>query len=209
VNIRIRLALAAGVLMLATVVAGASTAAPTRSCEARQLSQPFLPWLDPGQYFLYPGGDFETAGAWTTTGGARIVPGNEPFRVNLASDSRSLYLPSSAAARGPAICVASDEPLLRFFVKSAGSPLSVLTVEARVRTTVLGITTSTTVPLGIVLGAAAQTWQPSLPVVFELSLDQLLAGSSTVEVRFTPIGLGGQWYVDDVYVDPIKDRAAL
>jgi hypothetical protein len=83
--------------------------------------------------------------------------------------------------------------------------LSTLVVEARIRTTVLGLTTQTTLPLGVVLGTT-QTWQPSLPVVFALSLNQLLGGTTTVDFRFTPVGVGGSWQIDDVYVDPFKDR---
>jgi hypothetical protein len=101
--------------------------------------------------------------------------------------------------------VDSDEPTMRFFVRNAGSPLSTLAVEARIRTTVLGLTTQTTLPLGVVLGTT-QTWQPSLPVVFKVSLNQLLGGTTTVDFRFTSLGFGGDWQVDDVYIDPFKDR---
>jgi hypothetical protein len=93
---------------------------------------------------------------------------------------------------------------MRFFVRNTGSLLSVLAVEARIRTTVLGVTATTSLPLGVVLGT--QQWHPSLPVLFKLSLNQLLGGTTTVDFRFTALGLGGKWQVDDVYVDPFKDR---
>jgi hypothetical protein len=96
---------------------------------------------------------------------------------------------------------------MRFFARNTGSPLSTLAVEARVRTTLLGLTTETTLPIGVVLGTM-QSWQPSLPVVFKLSLNQLLGATTTVDFRFTTLGLGGDWQIDDVYVDPFKDRAA-
>ncbi len=99
----------------------------------------------------------------------------------------------------------SAEPTVRFFARNTGSPLSTLAVDARVRTTLLGVTTETTVPVGVVLGTA-QTWQPSLPAVFELSLNQLLGATTTIDFGFTPLGSGGSWQVDDVYVDPFKDR---
>jgi hypothetical protein len=94
---------------------------------------------------------------------------------------------------------------MRFFVRNKGSVLSTLAVEARIRTTLLGLTTETTLPLGVVLGTA-QTWQPSLPVLFKLSLNQLLGGTTTIDFRFMPVGLGGDWQIDDLYVDPFKDR---
>ena len=109
-------------------------------------------------------------------------------------------------ARTPASCVDFDELTLRFFVRNRGSVLSTLAVEARVRTTILGMTVQTTVPIGVVLGTA-KSWQPSLPAVFGLSLNQLLGGTTTVDFRFVPVGPGGDWYVDDVYIDPFKDRA--
>jgi hypothetical protein len=184
------------------VNAGASAA----SCGARALSQPFLPWWDASQYFLMPGGDLESSEGWTLSGGARLIDGNEPFYVHSTTDRRSLLLPSGASGRTSSICVDANEPTMRFFVRNTGSPLSLLAVEARIRTTVLGLTVETTLPVGVVPGTA-QTWQPSLPVLFKLSANQLLGGTSTVDFRFTALGLGGKWQVDDVYVDPFKDRS--
>ena len=192
---------AAALLVLAPVHAGAAAA----TCGVRALSQPFLPWLDSRHYFLMPGGDLESSAGWTFSGGARLTSGNEPFYAHSATDKSSLLLPSGGMARSASTCVDSDEPTMRFFVRSTGSPLSLLAVEARIRTTVLGLTTETSLPLGIVLGTQ-QTWQPSLPVLFKLSLNQVLGGTSIVDFRFTALGLGGKWQVDDLYVDPFKDR---
>jgi hypothetical protein len=196
--------------LLAAMALLAATATPAHAsssgspCGPRDLSQPFKPWLDHAQYFLMPGGDLESTAGWTLSGGARLVEGNETFYAHSTADGHSLLIPQGGSARTSTICVDSDEPLMRFFVRNTGSVLSALAVEARVRTTVAGLTVTTALPLGIVPGTA-RTWQPSLPVLFELSANQLL-GSSTVDFRFTPIGLGGKWQIDDVYVDPFKDR---
>jgi hypothetical protein len=203
---------AARLTLLVTIVAvalatGASAGATTASCGPRHVSQPFLPWLDPALYFPLPGGSFESANTWTLSGGARVVSGNEPYYVGGTTHRRSLLIPMGGSARSAPECADSDELTLRFFARNTGSILSVLAVEVRVRTTVLGVTTQTTLPLGVVLGTT-QSWQPSLPVVFALSLNQLLGGTTTVDFRFTPLGLGGNWQIDDVYVDPFKDRAA-
>jgi hypothetical protein len=179
-------------------------AGSTATCGPRTTSQPFAAWGDSRRYFLLPGGDFERGPAWALSGGARVVPGNEPFLVTSPADTRSLLLPSRSSARTPSFCVDSDEPMLRFFVRNSGSVLSLLTVEARISTTALGVTTRITLPLGVVLGTT-QSWQPSLPVLFKLSANQLLGGTATVDFHFTPLG-GGSWQVDDVYVDPFKDR---
>jgi hypothetical protein len=191
-----------GVLCLSVLAPAGAAAA---SCGERELAQPFLSWGDAARYFLLPGGDVESPAGWTFSSGARLVQGNQPFHVGDLADRHSLLLPSGASARTASTCVDSDEPTMRFFVRNTGSPLSLLAVEARVRTTLLGMTVETSLPLGVVLGTAT-TWQPSLPVLFALSANQLLGGTTTVDFRFTALGLGGKWQVDDVYVDPFKDR---
>ena len=201
---RLTLLLATAVVALGTTT---STSAAAASCGPREVSQPFAPWLDSGFYYPLPGGSFEAPSGWTLSGGARVVSGNEPYYVGGATHSRSLLVPMGASARSAPECADNDELTLRFFARNSGSVLSAMAVEARVRTTVLGVTTQATLPLGVVLGTT-QTWQPSLPVVFALSLNQLLGGTTTVDFRFTPLGLGGNWQIDDVYVDPFKDRAA-
>lgn len=201
---RLVLTVASAAALAVLVVAPVEARPPARSCEARTVTQPFLPWLDSHYYFLMPGGDLESAAGWSLSGGARLTEGNEPFHVTRADDRSSLFLPSGASARTTTICVDADEPRMRFFVRNTGSPLSALAVEARIRTTVLGSTVTTSLPLGVVLGA--QEWHPSLPVPFKLSLNQMLGGTTTIDFRFTVLGLGGKWQVDDIYVDPFKDR---
>jgi hypothetical protein len=200
---------AVGAATLAAVVLAVFTpshaAAAAATCGDRDLSQPFLAWLDSKQYFLLPGGDLESSAGWTLGGGARIADGNEPFYVHSASDRRSLLLPSGGWARTSPTCVDSDEPTMRFFVRNTGSALSALLVEARIRTKILGVTLETLLPLGVVPGTTRE-WQPSLPVPFKLSANQLLGGTTSVDFRFTAVGLGGSWQVDDIYVDPFKQR---
>ena len=201
-----RLRLAVVLLVALTLLGGGASAdaAAGGKCGARALSQPFLPWLDPFDYFLLPNGGLEGGASWALGGGARVVSGNEPFYASGKSDGRSLLIPSGGWARSPSTCADFDEPTVRFFVRNTGAVLSTLAVAARVRTTVLGLSLETTLPLGVVPGTA-QTWQPSLPIVFALSTDQLL-GATTVDFRFEPLGPGGQWQVDDVFVDPFVDR---
>jgi hypothetical protein len=202
-----RFAIAAAMLaaVLLAVLAPSHAAAAAATCGDRVTSQPFLAWLDTKRYFLLPGGDLETSAGWTLGGGAKIAEGNEPFFVHGSSDHRSLLLPSGGWARTAATCVDSNEPTMRFFVRNTGSALSALLVEARIRTTLLGVTLETPLPLGVVPGTARE-WQPSLPVPFKLSVNQLLGGTTSVDFRFTAVGLGGAWQVDDVYVDPFKQR---
>jgi hypothetical protein len=58
-----------------------------------------------------------------------------------------------------------------------------------------------TLPLGLNIGGKA--WAPSLPTLITANLLGVLSGGkATVAFRFTPIGLGAKWRIDDVYVDP-------
>jgi hypothetical protein len=198
------------VALLALVVA-----APTHAgafgdsavgCEGRPASQPFLRWLDPMRYVLAPNGDLETGTTgWKLTGGAAIQNENESFFVGSATDKRSLYLPSGSSATTRPMCVELLHPTFRYFAKNRGTILlSTLVVEALVENPLTGKV--------LVLQAGVHTggskWHPSLPVLVVADLVSLLDadGELAVAFRFRPVGLGAKWLVDDVYVDPFRNR---
>lgn len=164
------------------------------------VEHPFLRWVDPAAYTLAPGGDFEgKATGWQLSGGAKLVTGNEPFKVHRPTDARSLALPAGASALSPVFCAGLGEPTLRLFAVG-GNLLSTLKVEA-VYATALGKTTQL-----VTLVPAKGAWGPTLqtPMLANLvgltSLDGL---TTTVQLRFTSLGTAG-WKIDDVYVDPWK-----
>lgn len=197
----LRLALATIALLAAIAVAihpGSAGAAATGSCTG-SADNVFLPWLDPGQYMLAPGGDFETAGGWKLSGGAKVVSGNEPWRVHGTKDRRSLSLPAGASATTPTMCVGVADPTLRLFA-AGGSLTSGLKVEA-IYKTALGTFTQ---PVMWLPGGGDWAPTPVLPFLANatglLSLDGL---TSNVQFRFTVTGRSG-WAIDDVYVDPWK-----
>jgi hypothetical protein len=199
-------------LGLATAVAALLVpAAPASAglldgCGERVLERPFLRFLDPLAYSLVPGGTFEGDGpAWTLTGGAKIVDGNESFKVHGASDSKSLSLPAGSSATSPPVCIHLLDPTVRFFAVNNGSLLSLMRVEVlyndasgRQRTLLAGVAPGTGV------------WLPTLPYLFLQNVLQVLSldGLTTnVRFRFTPTNLllgSGKWRIDDVYVDPLK-----
>jgi hypothetical protein len=195
--------LAALVLVVISLSAGVPTASAGDGC-ASTTTQPFLPWLDPASYALAPNGGFEDgAVSWRLRNGAVPVAGNEPFHVTSAGDDSSLALPPGASATSADVCVRLLDPTLRLFVANAGSPASTLKVEA-LYTNLLGGSSRSTV--AILTGARG--WQPTLPLPFLANLGALpLVTSGTVEVgfRFTAQGEGGEWRIDDVYVDPFKE----
>lgn len=199
--------LLSGLVALCVLAAGGSAAAGTvqrisAPC-GDTLTQPFLPWLDPLYYAFAPNGGLENGlTGWSSSGGARVVAGNESYAVHAPGDASSLYLPPGASATTPSMCIGTLSPLGRLFVRNTGSPLSTLRVDAQY-TTVLGIRVS--VPVGLVVGSGS--WQPTLPLpIFAnvLGLPLFTGGTTQVTLRFTAQGAGGSWQLDDVYVDPYK-----
>ncbi|MDX6538352.1 MAG: hypothetical protein QOJ46_317 [bacterium] len=177
------------------------------SCDAQALSTPFTPWADPFSYTPLPAGNFESAASgWALSGGASVAAGNESFQVGGASDGSSLSVPGGGSATSPTICVGIEHPTIRFFAKrnSGGTlGLSTLRVDVLVENA-LGVVNSLPVP-GVILQSSS--WQPTLlPMPVVANLLALLPGQHTpVAFRFTPL-LGGDWSIDDVYVDPYGRR---
>lgn len=175
--------------------------AASGSCGPRSLSQPFSAWHDPGHYFLVPNGGFESGTtSWSFAGGTTVVAGSLAAQATAAA-----AVPPGGWIETAPFCVDSDELTLRFFARNEAQAPSLLLVEARVTTQLLGFTIETWLPLGLVAGPMP-SWQPSPPIIFGLSLDQLVGRQTTVAFRFVPVLAGAPWQIDDVFVDPFKDR---
>lgn len=173
------------------------------SCASEKFEQPFLRWGDAFSYTLSPGGSFEAgAPGWTLRGGAAVKAGNESYYVHGASDGYSLALPNGSSATSASLCVGIDHPSLRFFVRNGGSLLSTLKVDVLFEDSLGDVLTA---PVGVI--AAGSSWGPTLPQLVAVSLLPLLPDQRTaIAFRFTPVGLGGDWHIDDVYVDPWNRR---
>lgn len=169
------------------------------SCGSQVESQPFARWGDNSSYALVTGGTFEPGSAPWALVGAHVQAGNESYYVNASTDRNSLSLPSGSSASSPAVCTSIYDPTLRLFLSNSGSASSRLKVEALYPGLLGGVQVA---KLGELSGAAA--WQPS--PVMGLTITNLLATLSlqrtAIAYRFTPVGTGGQWRIDDVYVDP-------
>ena len=62
-----------------------------------------------------------------------------------------------------------------------------------------------TVPIAVIV--AGSDWQPTVQIPIDvnlLNLPVLSDGSSSVAFSFQPVGFGGDWTIDDVYLDPFK-----
>jgi hypothetical protein len=196
-------AIATAAVFAAPASAGILTETAT-DCGDETLTKPFAAFGDQASYKLVKGGSFEvgTTG-WTLTRGAKVVSGNEPWKVGGSSHGKSLVLPAGSSAISPTACVGLAEPTLRFFVKKNRAPLlgiSTLAVSVYVKTS-LGLVVP--VPVGVVL--ANGQWKPTSPMLIVANLLPLLPGDRTpVAFQFTPVL--GDWQIDDVYVDPFRAR---
>jgi hypothetical protein len=202
---RVLLAAITAVAMTGAIAAPASAGILTASasdCGDETLTQPFAQFGDRANYKLVRNGAFENGtGGWTLAGGAKVVSGNEPWKVGGSDHGKSLVLPAGSTAISPVSCVGLAEPTLRFFVKKNRAPLlgiSTLAVSVYVKTS-LGITVP--VPVGVVL--ANGQWKPTPPMLIVANLLPLLPGDRTpVAFQFTPVL--GDWQIDDLYVDPAR-----
>lgn len=193
-----RISVPAGLVACASALAAAAPAHASlltqtaQGCPAESLSQPFLPWGDPAQYFLAPGGDFAPGGAtWTLSGGAQTLTAESP-------SGSALALPDGSSATSPAVCVGINAPDVRFFATNPGDPTSTLQVSVNY----VGLLGQ---PQSAVIGemTATGSWQPTVVDPILVNLLPLLPGDETpVSFTLTPQGSGGGWQVDDFYVDP-------
>lgn len=170
-------------------------------CSDASASQVFLPWLDPANYVLAPGGDFESGSGWSS-GGATVVSGNEPWNVVGANDHKSLRIGAGATATSPSMCVGLEHPTLRFFARSSNTDLlSSMRVEVLYENNLGQLET-----LQIGLVSPGESWSPTAQMAVTANLLPLLPGERTaVAFRFVPQG-SGSWQVDDVHVDPWYTR---
>jgi len=198
-------AVAASVAAMAfasTASAGILTASAT-DCGDETLSQPFLGFGDNAQYKKVTGGDFEgSLTDWSLIGRAKVVSGNEPWKVGGSGHDKSLLLPQGSSVITPAACVGLKEPTLRFFAKRNSGLLGVSTLAVSVYVkTSLGLVVP--VPVGVVLNNGQ--WKATPQMLIVANLLPLLPGDRTpVAFQFTPVL--GDWQIDDVYVDPMRFR---
>ena len=191
--------------MLGTLAgpASAATATPSASCNPTT-TEAFAAFGDTNDYFLAPGGSFESGTpAWNLSGGAAPAAGNNTAVTDSATNTTSLSLPSGSSATSPWVCVTANAPTMRFFARNTGAATSRLGVSV-VFTLPGGYQGS--LPVAQITGSKA--WAPSLPIFFFANVLALGSPTGTTEVafRFRPLDTSGQWRIDDVYVDPFKHK---
>jgi hypothetical protein len=182
-------------LTACTVILGFLLAAPIAraDCDGQALERPFASWGDFAQYTLVGDGDLTAGAAGWELDGADLVADNEPWYVHGGDTPRALRLRAGDSATTPPICVSLAHPTMRFFLRNGGGLLGALKVD-------VVMSNGLTLPVGVITGLLGDAdWDPSSPL---LVVGNLL--DDEVAFRFTAIGLGGTWTIDDVYVDPYK-----
>lgn len=182
-------------LTACTVILGFLLAAPAAraDCDGQALERPFASWGDFAQYTLVGDGDLTAGAAGWDLDGADLVVDNEPWYVHGGDTPRALRLRTGDSATTPPICVTLAHPTMRFFLRNGGGLLGTLKVD-------VVMSNGLTLPVGVITGLLGDSdWDPSPPL---LVVGNLL--DDEVAFRFTAIGLGGTWTIDDVYVDPYK-----
>jgi hypothetical protein len=186
-------------LLGATVVAlFGLPAAANAACASTPISKPFQAFGDSANYSLLSNGAFESGtGGWSLSG-ASVVSGNESYNVRAATDSKSLAINARGRVVSPTFCVSSAHPSFRFFAKRTNGTWGVLNVSLRWsldggavnETTVGSVTTGT-------------AWTPTQSFGLAQTLGIWNADqTASVQIILDPEDYGGDWAVDDIYVDP-------
>ncbi len=165
-------------------------------------TQAFATFGDSAFYARLLNNGFENGGlGWSFSGGARIVSGNEPFDLSgNGSGVNSLLLPAGSSAYSGTVCFALGDWHMRFVMRNVGSTRGTLRVQVIVPSLLGGLLTI--LDAGTV--SSGGTWTPSPRLELLLSNVTSLLGTKAVAFRFTPVGTGAAYQIDDVYLDPWK-----
>lgn len=202
-----RLALASLLTLATTATAVATTstgASAAGVCGARTTTKPFTRWWDFSDYFLVPGGSFESgATGWTTSGAVQVVNAQEPWRVLGSTHTKALSLRSTsttpAVASSPQMCITTGEQWVRFFYEDPGVLGAGLKVQVLV-----GNSYGWRLESSAVMFSTTPGWKVSSQIFFPKIQD--LAGAQTVQVVVTPVWTPAAWTIDEVMIDPWVSR---
>jgi hypothetical protein len=191
----------AALAMTTTAKAGLLGTGSASYCDP-MATQAFAASGDSSYYASLFNGGFEAGSTgWSMSGGARVVSGNEPaFISGHVGDNHSLLLPAGSSAYSSTVCFALGDWHLRLYAKNVGSTNGALHVQVIVPSLVGGLLT-------ILDGgnvSAGGSWQPSPRLELALCNVTSLLGTKAVAFRFTPVGYGAAYQIDDVYLDPWK-----
>jgi hypothetical protein len=194
-------AVGAALAVTATVASAAGT------CVFPTSSALFKPWADTNSYFVAPGGDFEAGlSGWSAAGGAGVVSGNESYGVGGAGSS-SLGLPTtSSVVTTPTMCVTSNAPVFRMFVKNNGN-LGHIDGQLAVYLNFSGADGKLQQVKIAALTVTNTKWTLSPKISFIQYLSTpLQSGYANISFTIRPNDTHGNWQIDDLYVDPYSSK---
>lgn len=178
------LATIGGAVCLAGALPGAAMAA---ECPVQPTSKAFAQFGDLNDYYLAPGGAFETL-SWTKVGYVTLSDDNDPF--NLSAGQKSVKLDANESV-STSFCVDRTMPHLRFVAKGDGQ------LNVTVSTAYAG---STNTSSGGLSPADHRVWSPSQFVMLNTgSIPAGESGTATITLRSSE-----QWRIDNVFVDPYR-----
>jgi hypothetical protein len=183
-------------LLGAALLIVASPSVAAAACAPSSGAPMFEQFGDYASYTLAPDGSFEEGARGWSLSNARIIGGNETFR--LYRGSQSLAISGGGGTVSPPVCISSEYPSFRLFVRqlSGGSDES-LNVSLR-WVNLLGITVNT--PVASL--HAGFRWAPTPVLQLGNTMPIWLPGTSAnIQLVFSAPG-GGTWAIDDVYIDP-------
>jgi hypothetical protein len=194
-------AVGAALAVTATVASAAGT------CVFPTSSALFQPWADTNSYFVAPGGDFEAGlSGWSAAGGAAVVAGNESYDVGRGGSS-SLALPTtSSVVTTPTMCVTSNAPVFRMFVKNNGN-LGYIDGQLAVYLNFSGADGKLQQVKIAALKVNNTKWTLSPKISFIQYLSTpLQSGYANISFTIKPNDTHGNWQIDDLYVDPYSSK---
>ena len=201
-RVMLGVAVIAALALSSTAKAGLIGTGPASYCDPSS-TQAFSRFGDSSNYARLQNGDFEGYDGWVMSGGARVVSGNEPFFLSGdRSDRHSLLLPAGSSAYSGTVCFALGDWHMRFLMRNVGSSSGQLHIQVVVPSLLGGL-------LAVLDGgtvSSGSAWTPSPRLELLLCNVTSLLGTKAVTFRFTPVGSGAAYQVDDTYLDPWADR---
>jgi hypothetical protein len=182
-------------LVLALVAVPAAQAA----CAKAPTAKAFSAFSDTSDYSLAPAGSFETgATGWSLTGAA-VTNGNEPWKLHGGADAKSLAIPATGQAVSPVFCAGMEHPSFRFFARRTSGTWGVLYMKLRWKLA-NGATNETVVGA---LSNSDTAWHVSDRAALSTVLPLWKADqTASVQFVFDAERSGGNWAIDDLYIDP-------
>jgi hypothetical protein len=176
-------------------------AAAQAACPTPPTVKAFQAFGDSSDYFLAPNGSFESgASGWSLTG-ASVASGNESSKVHGSADSKSLAIKATGRAVSPSFCVAIQHPTFRLFARRTSGTWGTLNVKLRWKDST-GATNETVVSS---LGSSDTAWHPAGRIALSTVLPLWNADqTASVQIVLDPEDYGGDWAVDDLYIDPFR-----